>query len=263
MKKKMLAVLASLVIAVPLCIVTNKFYVEANTGIGNEIALSFSDYMRNVYRVTEHPELDEYVFHAFEIIESNKDSTTPIVVYSGDYGSCETFRDYFNQAYGYTYDLRLTAYRTAGSGNYLVGLLDTTNLDGKISDYLSEVKKAQEIAAQLTAPDHDATVHNTLHWVKTTLKYDYSLHGKATDAEFINSYYGFYSGSPTVCKGFSMAVYQLCSINGIYSTLETGVYDGTGHAWNTVLMSDGLKYVDVLYDKNIIFTTLPSNYTKR
>ena len=59
-----------------------------------------------------------------------------------------------------------------------------------------------------------------------------------------------------------MAVYQLCSMNGIKATLEAGSYNGGGHAWNTVLMSDGLKYVDVLNDQSMISPTLLPGYVK-
>ena len=51
-------------------------------------------------------------------------------------------------------------------------------------------------------------------------------------------------------------------MNGIKATLEAGSYNGGGHAWNTVLMSDGLKYVDVLNDQSMISSTLLPGYVK-
>jgi hypothetical protein len=260
--KKSLVALAALMLAVQMGFQTTLTFAGPSAIVVSANNVGLSQQMRNIYKVTEHPEFDQYVYDAFDKIEANKYSSSPIIVYTGDYQSCWAFRDYFNYAYGFTYDFRLSAYRTSGSANYVVAFCNTGDMDTKIENYLNEVYKAQSIAAQLAGPDTDTTAYNIFNWVKSNLKYDYSLHGKATDDEMLRSYYGFYSGNPTICKGFSMAVYQLCSMNGIKATLEAGSYNGGGHAWNTVLMSDGLKYVDVLNDQSMISSTLLPGYVK-
>lgn len=263
MKKIMLTVLASLVLAVPVSLVPALPTIADPMPISSQENQKLSKYMRTVYKTTEHPELDEYVFKAFQTIEDNKYSKYPIIVYTGDYESCRVFREYFNYSYGFTYDFRLQAYRTDKSADFVVALNDTSNLDVKISNYLAEVEKAKSIAQGLNADDTNTTAYNIFHWVRANLRYDYSLHGNATENEMLNSYYGFYNGTPTICKGFSMAVYQLCSMNGIPATMETGMFFGTGHAWNTVLVNGNLKYVDVLNEQSMVNDQLPAGYIKQ
>jgi len=261
MKRRTLTVFASLMCAVSLslwpamCAMAEPASIICQTEY-----ISLSEYMKGVYKTTESPELDTYVFQAFKLIEDNKYSRSSIVVYSGDYDSCKIFREYFNYAYGFTYDIRLSAYRTSGSSNYVVALCNTDNLDQKIATYLSEVKKAQGIAERLAGSDAATTVNNIFNWAKANMRYDYSLLSKEDSDETFKSYYGFYDGKATLCKGYSMAVYQLCSMNGIPTTLETGTFNGYAHAWNTATIDGSVKYVDVLNEQNAISSQLPSAY---
>lgn len=259
--KRVLVALVALLLVVTVGFQTTPVYADetANVINANETSLS---YMQNVYKVTEHPELDSYIFDAFSKIEANKYSSKLIVVYTGDYESCCEFRDYFNYAYGFTYDFRVAAYSTGDSDNCFVAFPNTGDMDAKINNYLNEVRKAQAIAAQLANPDHDTAAYNIFSWVKSNVTYDKTLHGRATYDEMLRSYYGAYSGGQTICTGFSMVVYQLCSMNGIKATIEFGTYNGGNHAWNTIVLNSGLQYVDILNEQQMISPVLLPGYVK-
>ena len=110
-----------------------------------------------------------YMMHLIKLRQINI-RAVPLLMYTGDYQSCWAFRDYFNYAYGFTYDFRLSAYRTSGSANYVVAFCNTGDMDTKIANYLNEVYKAQSIATQLAGPDTDTTAYNIFNWVKSNLK---------------------------------------------------------------------------------------------
>ncbi|MCD7855965.1 MAG: glycoside hydrolase family 88 protein [Clostridiales bacterium] len=58
----------------------------------------------------------------------------------------------------------------------------------------------------------------------------------------------FYDGA-AVCQGYALAVKLLCDDVGIDSVYQVGTSNGENHAWNWVLMDDGLWYgVDATWD---------------
>lgn len=205
-------------------------------------AFPLSGYMRNVYTVTQYPELDEAVFQAFAIFEANKESSSYVSVYKGTYEACYKFYNYFTSHYGYTKDMRPTLYKMS-DGTYMVAFTNTLNADTKISAYIAEVMKAQTIAASLKAETNDATANNIINWVKANAKYYYS-NGQNYEDD-ISHYYGIYSGSEVLCQGYAMAVYQLCAMNGIASTITEVVSPrNVNHAVNQVTYSDLVRWVD-------------------
>lgn len=266
MKKKLFTVILNVCIAAQL-ISCNSVPVHAESLTTAEINTEnintekdISSYLQSVYKTTSRPEYDSYVFDGFKKIENNKYSSTPVDFFSGTLEECVSFRDYFNYEYGYTSDIHVIVYRASDSEQYKVGILDTANLDKRLNEYFTEVKKAKEIADSLKGNTNDETIMNIINWVQNNVFYDYSLHGNATNEELINSYYGAYSGKKVICTGFSMVVHQLCAMNGIPSRIELGTYNGDMHAWNSIQFDSGFKHVDVLNPNSVISDQAPAEY---
>lgn len=202
---------------------------------------SLSTYMGTIYSVTQHPELDNAVLNAFKLYETNQGMTSMLYVYSGTRDECAKFRDYFNLNYGFTNDIRLTLVK---SDTYHVVFENTVNADTKIHAFITEVKKAQEIARSLNAGSTDATINNIISWVKTNAKYYYGNENDTTES-YISHYYGIYSNNEVLCEGYAMAVYQLCAMNGIKASLVDLVSpNNVPHAVNQVTYSDSVRWVD-------------------
>lgn len=216
-------------------------YVQSETSTTPNQAVSLSDYMRTVYGVTQYPELDEAVYNAFRKFETNKNSSSMVTVYTGSQSDCKKFRDYFNLNYGYTNNLRVTLAKSGDS--YSVVFINTLNADAKINEYLTEVKKAQEIAKALNGGSTDATIKNVIAWVQANAKYYYGKN--QTNDVYISHYYGIYSQNEIVCEGYAMAVYQLCAMNGVKASLVDLISpNNIPHAVNQVTYSDRVRWVD-------------------
>lgn len=222
--------------------------------------LSLSEYMKNVYTVTQFPELDEAVFQAFATFESHKESNSYVSIYKGNYEACLKFFNYFTSHYGYTKDMRPMLYKMS-DGSYMVAFSNTLNADAKISAYITEVMKAQNIAATLKGETNDITANNIIAWVKSNAKYYYN-NGQSYEDD-IAHYYGIYSGSEVLCQGYAMAVYQLCAMNGISASIVEALSPrNINHAINQVTYSDTTRWVDTTKIDSVS-DTLWNGYTIR
>lgn len=210
----------------------------------NNENVSISEYMKNVYTVTQCPELDETVYNIFKTYENNKNSSSPVYVYSGTYENCVKLMNYFNINYGYTYDIHLTLIKQSNS--YGLCFENTLNADVNINNYLNEVNKAQAIATSLKGTSQDETIANIINWVKVNAKYFYTDYN-VDEQTGVSHYYGIYSGNEVLCKGYAMAVYQLCAMNGIKaSVIDIVSNKGLNHTANTVVYSDKERFVDTM-----------------
>ena len=138
--------------------------------------------------------------------------------------------------------MRPTLYKMS-VGSYMVAFANTLNADAKISAYVTEVMKAQNIASTLKGQTHDATINNIITWVKSNAKYYYN-NGQNYEDD-IAHYYGIYSGSEVLCQGYAMAIYQLCAMNGISANIvEVLSPRNVNHTINQITYSDAIRWVD-------------------
>lgn len=196
---------------------------------------SLAEFARGLFTTTERPDLDEAVYHAFEIFEQNKDKSHTVYVYTGTEEQCIEFYEYFNNNYGFTEKLIVDPY--VKNGEECVAFSNTLNADESIAKYKEEALKAKSIAAAVKGDTTDQTIGNILSWIDHNLSYDYNKIDRTLSS------FGAYNGKPVVCTGYAKTCYQLCAMNGIPASIEyLRSVEGTNHAANRVTFGDGITY---------------------
>ena len=222
--------------------------------------LSLSDYMRTVYKTADNEYYDELCYKALAMYEKN-DGKKQVKVYESTKDDCTFLREYFNNCFGYTKNIRMTVWKTKSSETYYCGFLEITNGKENVDEYLSVVKKAQEISKTLIADTNDKTIDNTLNWIRKNAVVNTDTNYDQNSDYSINFYYGVYENKPIECVGYALGVYQLCRMNGVSASVLNMIdtTDNLGHAADLVTYSDGKKYVDMAFDE--IKNTIPKKYS--
>ena len=225
-----------------------------------------SNYMKTVYKTSLYPELDPYIYRAFDLIEQNQTLNDPIVVYTAaSKDELLKFRNYFNGYYGFTHEFRVTGYMK-NNNTYLAVFNGNGQTPQLINEYYQKVNRVQTIANALKGNSDDNTVENIMQYIHNNIQYDLSIPEKDKE-EKIKSYYAIFDTNKTICYGFSLAVHHLAAMNGIPSTLEKGYYtkpDGAmaPHAWNTIFYHGSMKFCDTTGGSTRILDTVPKKYVK-
>lgn len=215
--------------------------------IEDEVILSgvtLAEYVKGLYTANGNPEYDEMVYEAFREYEANAGQDKSIVIWRGDsYEEAYQRQMYINRRYGYTDKIHVKM-GTVNDGRYCVYFPDTLNAEEAIQEYIAEVEKAKAAAETVKGSTPDETACNIIDWVKGNNEFYYGYDINDTVA-CISHYYGAYSGNLLLCNGYAIAIYQLCSMDGIKAEiLDELSPEGINHAANTIEFSDGVKYVD-------------------
>lgn len=210
--------------------------------------------MGTAYKTTSHPEMDQTILSFYRMIEG---STGDVVVYSGGYEECIKLAAYFNYEYGYTMKMHVNVFKASDGNTCIVKF--TGNSAEAVAEQIERVKIVQEIAAQLKCTSDIETMYNVANWVAENTAYETEYDGSQNDA-FIPTYYNVFTEHKSLCKGMAMAVYQLCSMDGIHAEIQEGhFYEGL-HAWNVVTVNGTKFYIDATSKKNTVKTELPAAY---
>lgn len=219
--------------------------------------LSLSKYMRTVYKAADNEYYDELCYKALDMYEKN-DGKKQVKVYESTKDDCTFLRDYFNSCFGYTKNIRMTVWRTKSSETYYCGFLEIVNGKENINEYLSVVKKAQEISKTLVAETTDKTIENILNWIRKNAVVNPNPNYEQNSN--FSFYYGIYEQKPIECVGYALGTYQLCRMNGVSAVILNMIdtTDGIGHTANLVVYSNCTKFVDMTF--NEIKDSVPKKY---
>lgn len=139
---------------------------------------------------------------------------------------------------------------------------------------LRAVLDEMEAEIRAAGPQDDEALYLAIcKAINARTKYDHVI-SDASIAETLNAAmrlsrtaYGALVEGSTVCTGFASAVKALCDRFSLPCWVLMGDFDGTGHAWNGVLLQDELRYIDAtFYDttndrKHVLFSQ--AEYEKR
>lgn len=209
---------------------------------------TFGDIARDVY-VNIDSEYKEKAITAFNIFEKRQNQKY-VTVFQGSKEDCEKFATFFNTCYAYTVDTMVT-FGKYPDGHYEVYFKDTFNANERMSKYQESVAKAKELAKTLKGNNDTETMDNIVNYIQTNAVYDYEKAKETNAVEHNKTYYGFYEGNKIVCRGFAIAVCQLCRLNGIKCEVISSTYNKTGvrHAFNKVYHDGKETYVDATWKR--------------
>lgn len=106
-------------------------------------------------------------------------------------------------------------------------------VNAKVKKVLASLKLSNKSRVEKIRAIHD--------YIAKTVQYDQSLKNFTAYAGLVNS------NHRTVCQGYALLFYKMCTDAGIPCRIVTG-WAGTPHAWNIVKVSGKWYYVDVTWD---------------
>lgn len=106
-------------------------------------------------------------------------------------------------------------------------------VNAKVKKVLSSLNLSRKSRVEKIRAIHD--------YIAKTVEYDHSLRNFTAYAGLVNS------NHKTVCQGYALLFYKMCTDAGIPCRIVTG-WAGTPHAWNIVKLSGKWYYVDVTWD---------------
>ncbi len=168
------------------------------------------------------------------------------MLYEGD----QTKSIYFKYFDGHTLD----KYELKNTGSISYEAKADQNL---IKNRIEDLNKRLATSLSMFSDNNPVETEYALHdWVAENVIYNQSaadaIINKSTEPEVLyfddfNIYGALVNGS-AVCEGYAKLFQLFCLLLDINCTQITGTYEGEGHMWNAVYLSDSWYYVDVTFD---------------
>lgn len=166
------------------------------------------------------------------------------------YDGNQTKSIYFKYFDGHTidkYELKndgSIAYEAQADQNLIKTRIETLN--NRLDTSLSLFSNSNPVETEYALHD----------WIAENLTYNQSaadsIINKSTEPESLYfddfNVYGALINGYAVCEGYAKLFQYLCLLLNINCTQITGTYEGQGHMWNAVYLSDSWYYVDVTFD---------------